>query len=57
MNFYFQQPELGKPFDTIIFAKIDKIIEFNLVTGVIKDKVIYQKPLTMFPQIFLMNLY
>ena len=57
MNFYFKKPPLYHAFESVIFAKVDKIIEFNFVTGVITDKVIYKKALTMFPQIFLMNTY
>ena len=55
MDFHFKHTKNNKDPNTMIFAKQDKIIEFNYETEEIKDICLFEVPLLRQPEFFLMN--
>lgn len=55
MQFHFRNTKNGREFSTLIFAKYDRLLEFDFINERVKDIVIFEIPLTRQPEFFLMN--
>jgi hypothetical protein len=55
MQFHFRNTKNRREFSTLIFAKYDRLLEFDFINERVKEIVIFQVPLTRQPEFFLMN--